>query len=85
MTENESIDNFVVSILHPVPKNQDKNCEHIEWMGEDLCQCPRIGEYKCKINECRTGEYNQNLDYQSCTCDDHIKCIIYLNNKKGKN
>lgn len=73
-------------LLHPAEKNQDINCPHIEWMGEDLVHCPGVGEWKCKLRSYDCGGdqygYSPQIDYRSCNCKDHEACSFYQNSLK---
>ena len=31
----------LITLIHPVPLNQDGDCPHIQWMGEDLAPLSR--------------------------------------------
>jgi hypothetical protein len=76
----------LIERLHPIPKNQDGNCPHIVWMGEDLTQCPGIGEWKCMLQDDSYGDLlcgggKENLDYKPCNHSNHNECHFYIKNK----
>ena len=69
-------------LLHPVTQGQDSSCPDIEWMGEDLGQCPGVGEWKCMNQEDKYGDLlcgggSENLDYKPCNCANHDECPVY--------
>jgi len=71
------------------PQVHDRACPFIEWMGEDLAQCPGVGEWKCKIQEYHYGDLlagggSENTDYQPCRCSNHNACKFYLARQTAK-
>ena len=68
-------------LLHPTEANQDATCPKIEWMGYDLVHCPRIGEWKCKLQKIDVGGdqygYSPQIDYNPCNSPDHGACELY--------
>ena len=86
-SESDIKNNTLDKLLHPNP-NVDLNCPVIEWMGEDLTQCPGVGEWKCKLQDYKYGDLlhgggNENTDYYACDCKNHNSCPIYQNHIKN--
>ena len=78
---------FRLNVVHHARDNQDPNCPHIQWRGEDLVHCPGVGELKCMLQKETWGDLlygggSENTDYLDCNHPEHGKCSVYLKHQK---
>ena len=59
----------IIKALHPLSENQDGNCPHIEWSGEDQTSSYGTGYWKCKLQP-----------DMPCKCPDRNKCDFFRKN-----